>query len=248
MARGYYILDEEPVYTDQVERLVNTDPVRAENSFFESLILRILNNAQALYHGLKEVQRIAGDVISSDAMGAANGVATLNANRKLAQMPTAADVGALPSNTAYVPPTRKVAGKALSADITLTKADVGLGSVDNTADSAKSVKYATSAGSTTGNAGSATKLATARTIGISGGATGTATSFNGSANITIPVTALDVSKATAGTLPVARGGTGQTNLNNVTVGKANACNGLTFAVAAAAPTTVTNNKVTFVYG
>ena len=48
MARGYYILDEEPVYTDQVERLVNIDPVRAENSFFESLILRILNNAQAL--------------------------------------------------------------------------------------------------------------------------------------------------------------------------------------------------------
>lgn len=36
---------------------------------------------------------------------------------------------------------------------TLTKSDVGLGSVDNTADSAKSVKYATSAGS----AGSATK-------------------------------------------------------------------------------------------
>ena len=32
---------------------------------------------------------------------------------------------------------------------TLTKSDVGLGSVDNTADSAKSVKYATSAGSAT---------------------------------------------------------------------------------------------------
>ena len=57
---------------------------------------------------------------------------------------------------------------------------------------------------------SAEKLKTARTIGISGGATGTATSFDGSANITIPVTALDVSKAAAGTLPVARGGTGAT--------------------------------------
>lgn len=55
-----------------------------------------------------------------------------------------------------------------------------------------------------GNAGSATKLATARTIGISGGATGTATSFNGSANITIPVTALDASKLSAGTVPAAR--------------------------------------------
>lgn len=62
-----------------------------------------------------------------------------------------------------------------------------------------------------GNAGSATKLATARTLSLSGGATGTATSFNGTANITIPVTALDVSKASAGTLPVARGGTGGTS-------------------------------------
>lgn len=197
---------------------------------------------------LGTVENISANAIPASEKGAANGVATLNANRKLVQMPTAADVGALPSTTQVVPPTRKVAGKALSADVNLTKADVGLGSVDNTADSAKSVKYAASAGSTTGNAGSATKLATARTIGISGGATGTATSFNGSANITIPVTALDVSKATAGTLPVARGGTGQTSLNNVTVGKANACNGLTFAVASAAPTAVTNNKVTFVYG
>lgn len=60
-------------------------------------------------------------------------------------------------------------------------------------------------GSITGNASSATKLQTARTIAISGGATGTSTSFDGSANITIPVTALDVSKATAGTLSTARG-------------------------------------------
>lgn len=64
--------------------------------------------------------------------------------------------------------------------------------------------------SVSGNAGTATKLAEARTIAISGGATGTATSFDGSANITIPVTALDMSKASAGTLAVARGGTGVT--------------------------------------
>ena len=47
-----------------------------------------------------------------------------------------------------------------------------------------------------GNAGTATRLQTARTIGLSGAATGTATSFNGSANITIPVTSLDASKLT----------------------------------------------------
>lgn len=63
--------------------------------------------------------------------------------------------------------------------------------------------------SVTGNAGTATALQTARTIALSGGATGTATSFNGTANITISVTALDLSFA-SGTLPVNRGGTGTT--------------------------------------
>lgn len=46
----------------------------------------------------------------------------------------------------------------------------------------------------TGNSGTATTLETARTIALSGGATGTATSFNGSQNITIPVTSLDATK------------------------------------------------------
>lgn len=51
---------------------------------------------------------------------------------------------------------------------------------------------------TTGNAGSATKLETARTIGISG-VTATAQSFNGTANITIPITAVPATLLT-GTL------------------------------------------------
>ena len=41
-----------------------------------------------------------------------------------------------------------------------------------------------------GNAATATKLAAKRTIALSGAATGTATAFDGSGNITIPVTAL----------------------------------------------------------
>jgi hypothetical protein len=45
-----------------------------------------------------------------------------------------------------VPTSRQVAGHALTDNITLSKGDVGLGSVDNTADSAKSVNYATTAG------------------------------------------------------------------------------------------------------
>lgn len=55
---------------------------------------------------------------------------------------------------------------------------------------------------TSGNAGSATKLATARTIGVSG-LTGTAQSFNGTANIVIPITAVPVSLLT-GTIAAAR--------------------------------------------
>jgi hypothetical protein len=55
---------------------------------------------------------------------------------------TAADVGAVPT-------TRTVAGHALSADVTLAKADVGLGNVDNTADSAKTFTESQVTGLTT---------------------------------------------------------------------------------------------------
>ena len=58
--------------------------------------------------------------------------------------------------------------------------------------------YVIPSGSISGNAGTATTLQTARTIGTSGDVTGTATSFNGSANITIPMT-LANSGVTAGT-------------------------------------------------
>lgn len=54
---------------------------------------------------------------------------------------------------------------------------------------------ATIKASLTGNADSATKLATARTIGVSG-VTGTAQSFNGTANIVIPITAVPASLLT----------------------------------------------------
>ena len=64
------------------------------------------------------------------------------------------------------------------------------------------VQANTFVGALSGNAATATtatkanQLTTARTIAISGGVTGTATSFNGTANITIPVTAVDASKLT----------------------------------------------------
>ena len=58
-----------------------------------------------------------------------------------------------------------------------TKANVGLGSVDNTADSTKNVL-------------SATKLTTARTIALTGDVSGSV-SFNGSTNATIAATVAD---------------------------------------------------------
>ena len=98
-----------------------------------------------------------------------------------------------------------------------SKSEVGLGNVDNTADSTKSVKYATTAGSANavawanvsgkpttftpsahthnyagsssagGAANSAVKLNTARSIGLSGDASGSV-SFDGSGNVSIPAT------------------------------------------------------------
>ena len=56
-------------------------------------------------------------------------------------------------------------------------------------------------------AAKAAVLNVARTIALSGGATGTATEFNGSGNITIPVTALDPTKLSAA-VGIAKGGTG----------------------------------------
>lgn len=47
-----------------------------------------------------------------------------------------------PTDTSRVPTSRKVAGHALSADVTISKSDVGLGNVDNTADADKVVASA----------------------------------------------------------------------------------------------------------
>lgn len=74
-----------------------------------------------------------------------------------------------------------VPAAAYSTENKPTKSDVGLGNVDNTADSAKSVKYAATAGS-------ATKLAAARTIALSGAVTGSA-KFDGSGDVNISTTA-----------------------------------------------------------
>lgn len=83
----------------------------------------------------------------------------------------------------------------------VTKSQVGLGSVDNTADANKTVK---SAGTCTGNSATATKLATARTFRTNLASTSTA-SFDGTDNVTPGVT---------GTLPVTNGGTGKASVTS----------------------------------
>lgn len=98
--------------------------------------------------------------------------------------PSTTKVSDLATNAALagkVDKTFQLNGHALSGDsLDLTKSDVGLGNVDNTADANKVVA-------------SAGKLTTARTITLAGDATGSA-SFDGSANATITV---DVARATA---------------------------------------------------
>lgn len=95
----------------------------------------------------------------SQAISTVTGLQTaLDAKAATTEIPTApADIGAATAaqgakaDTAVqpaaisglVPNTRKVAGKALTGDVTLAKGDVGLGSVDNTSDAAKPVSTAT---------------------------------------------------------------------------------------------------------
>ena len=69
-----------------------------------------------------------------------------------------------------------------TGQISISKENIGLGNVNNTADSAKNVL-------------SATKLATARNINLTGGATGSG-SFDGTKDVTITVSNIDASKIT----------------------------------------------------
>lgn len=101
-------------------------------------------------------------------------------NPALTGIPTA-PTAPLGTDTEQVASTAFVQDSLGSFKTTLTKSDVGLTNVDNTADSTKNVF-------------SATKLTTARTISLTGDATGSA-SFDGSANASITVTIQDDSHA-----------------------------------------------------
>ena len=92
-------------------------------------------------------------------------------------------------------------------DLSVTEAKklLGVDNVNNTADSDKSVKYATSAGSAD-TATTATKLATARSISISNGFYSSSVNFDGSDNISITVPDVmhysgEITKADTDTFP-----------------------------------------------
>lgn len=92
--------------------------------------------------------------------------------------------------TGAVPNTRKVNNKVLSADITLTPTDIGLGSVNNTADANKSVNYATNSGYAN-TAGSA-KNPKALTVFVGNGQTSTL-DYDGSSTRTISIPRITLS-------------------------------------------------------
>jgi hypothetical protein len=100
----------------------------------------------------------------------------------------------------------------------------------------------------TDNASTATALQTARTIAISGGVTGTATSFNGTSNIAIAVTQIDVANASVvGVLPVSNGGTGSstsTGSGSVVLSVSAALTGTPTALTAASGTNTTQLATT----
>ena len=83
--------------------------------------------------------------------------------------------------------------------------------------------------STATTATKANQLTTARTIAIGGAVTGTATSFNGTANITIDTTRVNLEDAgMSGELPIAHGGTGRTDGKAVGLVTARTIDGVSF--------------------
>ena len=60
MARETYTLEEQPTYQETVEKLLDSDPVKAEGSFLETLLLRILNNIKAAYQKAIQAENSIG--------------------------------------------------------------------------------------------------------------------------------------------------------------------------------------------
>lgn len=147
---------------------------------------------------------IAKAAIPSSQKGMANGVATLDSSGVIPanQLPSYVDDVLEFATQAAFPATGETGKIYISIETGMTYRWTG-------------TVYAPIGGGA-GTADSALKLFSPRTIALSGGVTGTATQFDGSANIIIPITEVDASKITKGTIPAARIPT----LNQSTTGNA----------------------------
>ena len=151
--------------------------------------------------------------VSTSSVGAANGVATLDATGKVptVQLPSYVDDVIEGANLAAFPGTGETGKIYVALDTNkayrwsgtvYVEISAAPGSTDAVVEGSVNLYFtaarAQAAVTTiTGNAGTATKLATARTISLSGDASGS-TSFDGSANVSI-VTTLANSGVVAGT-------------------------------------------------
>lgn len=176
-------------------------------------------------------------ITAVDATTAVKGVASFSSTN------FAVTSGAVSIKTGGVPNTALV-----NSSVTIGTTAISLGASSTTLAGLTSVSSTSFTGALTGNASTATTLQTARTIAISGPITGTATSFNGSSDITIPVTALDVGHVNiSGVLAVDHGGTGvttSTGTGSVVLSASPALSGTPTAPTAAAGTNTTQIATT----
>lgn len=139
MKDQYCEIQNPPIYTETVRRWNNE--TEANGSDMGADVEKLVNNDAYLK---QEVERLNETKIAIAEKGIPNGTASLGADGKLAQRVEYAKVDNVPA-----PNWNALANKPSSfppSSHTHTKAEVGLGNVDNTADAAKSVNYAASAG------------------------------------------------------------------------------------------------------
>ena len=84
-----YALDENPVYTEEVPEILDSDVVSA-SKVVNPLITTILNNQKATHKLATDANGAAADALPASQKGTANGVASLDATGKIpkTQLPT----------------------------------------------------------------------------------------------------------------------------------------------------------------
>ena len=198
---------------------VNASGVVTAASFVGNITGNVVGNADTVTNGVYTVgnQSIAGNKTFSGVTAVTN--ATASTNTTTGALTVAGGVGVVGALNVGGGITGSLTGNATSANTLSTGRTIALsGGVTGTPTSFNgsanivipvtsidaSIITGTATMDISGNAGTATKLQTPRTVALSGAATGTATAFDGSGNISIPVTALNATNLTSGSVPEAR--------------------------------------------